>query len=110
VVAEDGIARSRVLAAALRCFARRGFAGTTLAHIESEAGLSPGAGGTYRHFPSKRAMLEAAVEYVLARTDEQLAPEPTSLDGAARLALAGMDELRDLTRIVLRDLDHFPNC
>jgi AcrR family transcriptional regulator len=97
-----------VIAAALRCFARRGFAGTSLADIENEAGLSPGAGGTYRHFPSKQSMLEAAVEGVLARADEQLGPEPTTLEDAARLSLAGMDELRDLTRIVLRDLDQFP--
>lgn len=101
--------RSRVIAAALRCFARRGFSGTSLADIESEAGLSPGAGGTYRHFPSKQAMLEAAVAGVLARADEQLRPEPRTLEEAARLALAGMDELRDLTRIVLRDLDQFPD-
>lgn len=98
-----------MIAAALRCFARRGFAGTSLADIESEAGLSPGAGGTYRHFPSKQAMLEAAVEGVLARVDKQFTPEPRTLEDAARLALGGMDELRDLTRIVLRDLDHFPD-
>lgn len=102
-------ARRRVLAAALHCFARKGFAGTTIVDIEREAGLSPGAGGTYRHFSSKRAMLEAAVTEALARTDEELAPTPTSLADAARGALTRMDELRDLTKIVLRDLDRFPD-
>lgn len=101
--------RGRVVAAALRCFSRRGYSGTSLAHIESEAGLSPGAGSTYRYFSSKRAMLEAAVEYALARADERIRPEPTTLRDAARLSLAGMDEIRDLTRIVLRDLDEFPD-
>lgn len=101
--------RSRVVAAALRCFSRRGFAGTSLAHIESEAGLSPGAGSTYRYFESKRAMLEAAVEHAVARVDGRIRPEPATLQDAARLSLAGMDELRDLTRIVLRDLDEFPD-
>jgi AcrR family transcriptional regulator len=107
-VDEPSDTRSRVIAAALRCFARRGFAGTSLAHIEAEAGLSTGAGSTYRYFASKRAMLEAAVEHALARADEHVRDEPATLQDAARLSLAGMDELRDLTRIVLRDLDEFP--
>lgn len=94
--------------AALRCFSRRGFAGTSLAHIESEAGLSPGAGSTYRYFASKRAMLEAAVEHAVARADDCMGPAPATLQDAARMSFAGMDELRDLTRIVLRDLDEFP--
>lgn len=54
-------------------------------------------------------MLEAAVEGVLAQVDERFTPEPRTLEEVARLALAGMDEFRDLTRIVLRDLDHFPD-
>ena len=66
--------RVRVLAAALRCFARKGFAGTTITDIEAEAGLSPGAGGTYRHFTSKLEMLEAAVADVLARSDAEWHP------------------------------------
>lgn len=101
--------RSRVVVAALRCFSRRGFAGTSLAHIETEAGLSPGAGSTYRYFESKRAMLEAAVEHAVARADDRFQTPPATLKDAARLSLAGMDELRDLTRIVLRDLDEFPD-
>lgn len=100
--------RDAVVAAALQCFAAKGFAGTTIVDIETEAGLSPGAGGTYRHFKSKRAILEAAVAEVLARTDEQVAPQPETLKDAARTALAGMDELRDLTRLLLRDIDQFP--
>jgi AcrR family transcriptional regulator len=100
--------RDRIVAAALRCFARRGFSGTSLADIEAEAGLSVGAGSTYRYFPSKQAMLEAAVEAALALGDELAAVEPASLEEAARVALASMDDLRDLTRIVLRDLDQFP--
>lgn len=101
--------RSRVVAAALRCFARRGFDGTSLADIESEAGLSPGAGSTYRYFPSKRSMLEAAVTEALVRADELAVSEPRSIAEAGRLSLASMDQLRDLTRIVVRDLDQFPD-
>lgn len=101
-------ARSRITAAALRCFARHGFAGTSLADIESEAGFSVGAGSTYRYFPSKQAMLEAAVADALQRSDELSAADPASLEDAGRLALRSMDEIQDLTRIVLRDLDRFP--
>lgn len=106
----DGIdTRSRIVAAALRCFSRRGFDGTSLADIESEAGLSPGAGSTYRYFPSKQSMLEAAVADALVRSDELVVSEPRSIGEAGRLSLASMDQLQDLTRIVLRDLDQFPD-
>jgi hypothetical protein len=54
-------------------------------------------------------MLEAAVGAVLARSDAELAPEPVSLVDAAHQALDQMDELKDLTRLVLRDLDQFPD-
>jgi hypothetical protein len=54
-------------------------------------------------------MLESAVAHVLARSDEELAPEPVSLIDAASQALHQMDEFQDLTRLVLRDLDQFPN-
>ena len=49
-------ARDRVLAAAMRLFAEHGFAATTITQIEQAAGLSQGAGGIYRHFPSKVAI------------------------------------------------------
>lgn len=101
--------RDRIIAAALRCFASNGFAGTSLAEIESEAGLSVGAGSTYRHFASKQAMLEAAVTDALNRADELSMTEPRSLAEAGRTALASMDEVRDLIRIVMRDLDRFPD-
>lgn len=100
--------RSRILVSAMRCFSRRGFAGTSLADIESEAGLSVGAGSTYRYFASKQAMLEAAVADALIGADELAVVEPRSLEEAGRLALDSMDQIRDLTRIVLRDLDQFP--
>lgn len=100
---------TRITAAALRCFARNGFAGTSLADIEAEAGFSVGAGSTYRYFPSKQAMLEAAVAQALDRADALSEATPESLEEAGRMALASMDDIRDLTRIVLRDLDHFPD-
>jgi AcrR family transcriptional regulator len=104
----DGDARTRITAAALRCFARNGFAGTSLADIETEAGFSVGAGSTYRYFPSKQAMLEAAVVDALQRADDLAVADPVSIEEAGRLALTSMGDIQDLTRIVLRDLDRFP--
>jgi hypothetical protein len=62
--------RSRIIVSAMQCFSRNGFAGTSLADIEAEAGFSVGADSTYRYFASKRAMLEAAVADALLGADE----------------------------------------
>lgn len=68
-------ARKReILQAAVRCFAERGFHGTTMQDVADEAGLSKGA--LYRYVESKDDLVEA-----LAR--ERTAPEPGELAGAA---------------------------
>ncbi|TMC48940.1 MAG: TetR/AcrR family transcriptional regulator [Chloroflexi bacterium] len=54
--------RQRLLDAALELFADRGFADTTVGDLEAEAGLSPRAGGLYKHFASKEAVLREALE------------------------------------------------
>ena len=100
--------RDRILDAGLECFGEQGYASTTIADIEAAAGLAPGTGGTYRHFASKQAILEGVIERELAANDDALAPVPTSLEGAARDGLAQLDRQRNLTRILFRDLDRFP--
>lgn len=100
--------RQRIIEAALECFGTKGYSATTIAEIERAAGLAPGTGGTYRHFESKQAILEAAVEAQLAVNDDVLAPAPASLEGAARDGLAQLDRQRDLMRVLFRDLDQFP--
>jgi len=100
-------ARSRILSAAVECFAAQGYAATKIADIERAAGLSVGAGGTYRHFESKRAILEAVLELVLAAPDEEIAPPGDDVEAIAHEML---DYMRaDLLRIYLRDLDEFPD-
>ena len=99
----------RVVAAAMRCFASKGYRATTMADIEEAAGLKPGAGGTYRHFASKRAILDAVIDAALAERDEVLAPAPLSLEAAARDALVQLDRHRDLMGLMLRDLGQFPD-
>jgi TetR/AcrR family transcriptional regulator, transcriptional repressor of aconitase len=48
---------ARILAVAVRCFARAGYHGTTMDDIASEAGIAKGA--TYLYFPSKEALFLA---------------------------------------------------
>ena len=63
--------RERIKAAALPLFAERGFAATSIAAIESAAGLAPRAGAFYRHFPSKEALFEElAREHITETPDE----------------------------------------
>lgn len=110
--------RDRVLAAAMRLFGERGFAGTSVADIEAAAGLSAGSGGLYRHFATKQALLQAGVREQIAAGQALL----DLLDGAdlAELSLhdrlvavarAGLGRLRqeqDLNRIMIKDLAKFP--
>lgn len=100
-------ARTRILAAAVECFAAKGYAATKIADVERAAGLSVGAGGTYRHFTSKRAMLEAVIDLVLDVPDEEIAPPGDDVEAIAHEMLDYMHS--DMLRIYLRDLDEFPD-
>lgn len=63
--------RSRLKRAALALFRARGYAKTSIGAIEEAAGLAPRAGGFYRHFESKEALLAAvAREDIVEREDE----------------------------------------
>ena len=53
--------RERIMREALQLFGAQGFSATSIAQIESAAGLSPGSGGLYRHFASKDELLAAAI-------------------------------------------------
>ncbi len=109
----------------MRLFAEGGFDATSVGEIESAAGLQPRRGALYKHFPSKEALLEAAVRTKLddaRRTALQVAElDLTSVvqaeTGMLRPLVAGlgrwfldeMDRLEDLTRIFEHDgrrLDH----
>lgn len=71
--------RDRILAEALNLFSTRGYRGTRVQDIEEAAGLSPGAGGFYRHFRSKREVLETALEhYAEQATYSETTPRPTT--------------------------------
>jgi AcrR family transcriptional regulator len=113
--------RERIVAEALRLFADRGYAATSVAEIEAASGLSPGAGGLYRHFPSKQEVLAAAVREHIERTREQVTtvlaqseqlqdkPIELRLRMTCHAGLAKMREEQDLIRVLFRDLDQFPS-
>ncbi len=99
-------ARRRIVAAAVECFAAKGYSATKVADIEQAAGLSVGAGGTYRHFDSKRAILEAVIDATVDVPDDNIAPPGDDIETIAHQMLDYMQA--DMLRIYLRDLDDFP--
>jgi len=108
-------AAQRVLDAAMREFANRGVATTTVADIERAAGLTPGAGGIYRHFTSKIELLETGVREALANLEaleqhfygEELALRDF-LTLYVRGGLTALRNHRSLIRLFYRDLSAFP--
>ena len=119
-MAEPRPTRQRIIDEAMRLFGEQGYAATTIAQIEAAAGLSPGSGSLYRHFPSKQALLAKGVRQQIAAGEELLSfiADPASfatmslrerLAVIARAGLGRLDQERDLTRLLVRDLARFPD-
>lgn len=108
--------RERILDAAVELFGRQGYSGTSVGEIEEAAGLVPRSGALYKHFASKRALLDAAVQRraSVATRASELAKVP--LDGdprailheLARASLRIVSDDQALLRIVMREGDNFP--
>ncbi|GAB3042741.1 hypothetical protein GCM10027052_26110 [Parafrigoribacterium mesophilum] len=103
----------------MRLFGEQGYSATTVAQIESAAGLRAGSGGLYRHFGSKRDVLEQGLRAQLASKQELMhfVESPAQhgelslrdrMMAMARAGLARLQAERDLNRILLRDLRFFP--
>jgi len=116
---DRGATRERIVTMAMDLFGRQGYGPTTVAQIEAAAGLSAGAGGLYRHFPSKKAILieglrrqaEAGRELQAVFGDPgRLAalPPRERLLAVGRAGLARLEQERDLNRVLVRDLAQFP--
>lgn len=94
-------------------FAKNGFRETTVGEIEEAAGLEPRRGALYRHFPSKEALLEAALDAhldALANASKDLPtsgsedPRETAL-ALARWMFEELDRERSILRILEQDGD-----
>jgi AcrR family transcriptional regulator len=70
--------KDRIMEAALKLFVEQGYQKTSIARIETEAGLAPRAGAFYRHFDSKEALV---LEIARQRVSES--PEEFGLDKLA---------------------------
>lgn len=112
--------RDRVLRVAMELFGEQGYAGTTIARIESAAGLSPGSGSLYRHFRSKQELLEEGVRLQLQGGSDLLTvldgdrdlgdlDLPDRLRAVLRLTVARLEHARDLVRMLLREYRAFPD-
>jgi AcrR family transcriptional regulator len=108
--------RERILDNALSLFAEQGYEATSIGEIETAAGLAPRSGALYKHFPSKRALIDAALAERFGAMDEiverlELMPDGdlrAELDFAGRLALGELERERDLCRLVMKEGDRFP--
>lgn len=108
--------RERILDQALRLFAERGYEATSIGAIERAAGLAPRSGALYKHFPSKRALIDAALAERIAGIDaigERIELLPlgdlrAELTLVARLALEELVRERDLCRLVMKEGERFP--
>jgi AcrR family transcriptional regulator len=103
--------RERLLDAAIKLFAQQGYAETSIADIQRECGLAPGSGALYKHFSSKRELLEAAVHRYVGRlvdNRKQFERTPSGsaeemLRRAATLIWGGIDENAMLLRVIFRE-------
>jgi AcrR family transcriptional regulator len=109
--------RTRILDAALAMFAERGYEGTSIAELERAAGLSPGSGALYRHFPSKRRLLDealrermGAIQDMRSRLDvAPLGDLRSELTLLARWGLAELERERLFIAIVMREGNRLPD-
>ena len=106
----------RIVDAGIELFSDRGFKGTTVGELEQAAGLTPRAGALYKHFPSKEAVLEAALERHIAEIEAlhsaielmPLGDLRAELTLLARFGLQTLVRERALRRIVVTEGDRFP--
>ena len=92
--------RQSIEAAAAELFAERGFAGTGVADIAAEVGITPGA--IYRHFSSKEDLLEHIVLGSLARigdvVDAATAEPAASSEARVRALIVAMLDIAQADR------------
>jgi len=105
--------RDAILDAALRVWAKRGFDGASVAEVAREAGLTKGT--LYLYFPSKQALLEAALRRHSLRPDveaglERLRGQPLAdvVRGLVAVTWRGLEARREIVGVLLRELPNHP--
>ena len=100
----------------MRLFAERGYQGTTVGAIEEAAGLTPRAGGLYRHFRSKREVLDAALERHVSEISTMggvmdllpLGDLRSELTLLVRWLLVELEREREVVRVIEREGSDVP--
>ena len=82
--------RDRIIEAAARLFAEHGYQKTSIARIETEAGLVPRAGAFYRHFDSKETLLAEVARTHVSETPEEFGLEHLADFGDTRAELVAI--------------------
>jgi AcrR family transcriptional regulator len=104
--------KERIVEEAMRLFSEKGYKGASITQIEAAAGLSPGAGGIYRHFSSKEELLAAGVRRHLERLDalrevrqifNRFGDLKEELAITARYFLTELDSQTELLRILVSE-------
>lgn len=85
--------RQRLLEATTQCLVDYGWSGTSTTLVSERAGVSRGA--QLHHFPTKAALVTAAVEHLSARRTELVAEAIAALPAGARSTRAVLDLLAD---------------
>lgn len=80
--------RDRILAAAIECFASRGFSGTTTREVALRAGITEA--GLYRHFPSKEALYAAIIDRKMQAPDVVAGVSEAAARGDDGAVLSGL--------------------
>ena len=98
--------REEILAAAVRVFARRGYAAARIDDVAREAGIAKGS--VYLYFDSREHLLHAAFadlaersERILREAVEGPGPAAARLAALIRSVMTGLPEDRDLARVLL---------
>lgn len=79
--------KDRIMQAALTLFVEHGYQKTSIARIETEAGLVPRAGAFYRHFEGKKALLIELAKAYVSETPEDFGLETLADFGDTRAEL-----------------------
>ena len=80
--------RRQIIDEAIRCFAAKGFRGTTIRELAGRVGLTEAA--LYRYFPSKEALYQAIIDEKIAAPDPVLALEEAARAGDDRALFGGL--------------------
>lgn len=88
--------RARIIAAAMRCVAEKGYSRTTIREIARAADMT--SGSLYHYFPNKSDLLDAAVEDIERRAVPRLRAAAASGDDVVDRLAAVLDEASRLMR------------